>query len=92
MEAARQCAKHKKECKARVHMCLNEFHEVIFVWPSFFLTALPCSGGYHLERGGMPLYDVVGINCKLVQLLKIKVQVSSICAKQCMLEDCVCVI
>ena len=30
----------------------------------FFRTALPCSGGYHLERGGMPLHDAVGINCK----------------------------
>ena len=30
----------------------------------FFLTALPCSGGYHMERGGMPLHDAVGINCK----------------------------
>ena len=30
----------------------------------FFRTALPCSGVYHMERGGMPLHDVVGINCK----------------------------
>ena len=30
----------------------------------FFRTALPCSGGYHIERGGMPLHDAVGINCK----------------------------
>ena len=30
----------------------------------FFRTALPCSGGYHMERGGMPLHDAVGINCK----------------------------
>ena len=30
----------------------------------FFRTALPCSGGYHPERGGMPLHDAVGINCK----------------------------
>ena len=30
----------------------------------FFRTALPCSGGYYLERGGMPLHDAVGINCK----------------------------
>ena len=30
----------------------------------FFLTALPCSGGSHMERGEMPLYDAVGINCK----------------------------
>ena len=29
--------------------------------PVFFRTALPCSGGYHLEREGMPLHDGVGI-------------------------------
>ena len=29
----------------------------------FFRTALPCSGGYHMEWGGMPLHDTVGINC-----------------------------
>ena len=32
--------------------------------PVFFLTALPCSGGYHMEGGGIPLHDAVGINCK----------------------------
>ena len=32
--------------------------------PVFFRIALPCSGGFHLERGGMPLHDAVGINCK----------------------------
>ena len=32
--------------------------------PVFFRTALPCSGGYHLEMGGMPLHDAVEINCK----------------------------
>ena len=30
----------------------------------FFRTALPCSGGNHLERGGTPLHDAVRINCK----------------------------
>ena len=30
----------------------------------FFRTALPSSGGYQLERGGMPLHDAVGINCE----------------------------
>ena len=32
--------------------------------PRFFRTALPCSGGCHLERGGMPLHEAIGINCK----------------------------
>ena len=30
----------------------------------FFQTALPCSGGYHMERGGMSFHDAVGINCE----------------------------
>ena len=64
VEAARQCPKDRKELRALVHMELNEFHAAIFVGPVFFRTALPCSGGYHMERGGMPLHNVVGINCK----------------------------
>ena len=61
-----------------------------FTWvfshgPVFFRTALPFSGGYHLERGGMPLHDAVGINCKRGQLLNTKAQMSSIWAKGCML-------
>ena len=32
--------------------------------PVFFRTALLCSGGYHLEGGGILLHDAVGINCK----------------------------
>ena len=32
--------------------------------PVFFRTALPCFGGYHMERGGMSLHDAVGIHCK----------------------------
>ena len=40
-----------------------------FTWPFLlgpvlFRTALRCSGGDHLERGGVPLHDAVGINCK----------------------------
>ena len=39
----------------------------------------------------MSLHDAVGINCKTgAILLKIKAQVSSICAKGCMFDDCVC--
>ena len=30
----------------------------------FIRTALPCSGDYHMDQGGMPLHDSVGINCK----------------------------
>ena len=59
--------------------------------PVFCRTDLPCFGGCHLERGGMPLHDAVGITVKRVQLLKIKKQMSSIRAKGCVLMT-VCVL
>ena len=40
------------------------FTRPFLVGPVLFRSALPCSGGYHPERGGMPLHDAVGINCK----------------------------
>ena len=42
----------------------TSFTRPYLLGPVFFWTALPCSGGYHMERGGMPLHDAVGINCK----------------------------
>ena len=42
------------------------FKQPFLLGPVFFRTTLPCFGGYHLERGGMPLHDAVGINCKNV--------------------------
>ena len=67
-----------------------------FTWPFllgpvFFRTALPRSGGCHLERGGMPLHDVFGITVIRAQPLKIKAQLSSIFAKGCFLMT-VCVL
>ena len=40
-----------------------------FTWPFllchvYIQTALPCSSGYHLKTGGMPLHDAVGVNCE----------------------------
>ena len=40
------------------------FSRPFLLVPVFFRTALPCSGGYHLERGGMPSHDAFGLNCK----------------------------
>ena len=60
-------------------------NSVFLLGPLFFRTTLPCSGGYHMERGGMPLHDAIEINCKKGQLMKIKAQMSSILAKGCML-------
>ena len=40
----------------------------------------------------MPIHDAVRVSCKKGStVLKIKAQVSSIWAKGCMLDDCVCV-
>ena len=36
----------------------------IFAWPSVLSDHPTCSGGYYLERGGIPLHDAVGINCE----------------------------
>ena len=55
--------KDRKEWRALVHMKLNEFHAAIFARPCV-LSDLPCSFGYHLKRGGMPLQGAVRINCK----------------------------
>ena len=65
VEAARQCA--RKIGKSGGPWCTcnwMSFTRLFSLGPVFFRTALPCSGGYHLERGGMPLHDAVGINCK----------------------------
>ena len=40
------------------------FTRPFLLGPVFFRTTLPCFGGYHLDRDGMPLHDTVGINCK----------------------------
>ena len=40
------------------------FTRPFFLGTVFFQTALPCSGGYYMARGGMPLHDAVRINCK----------------------------
>ena len=40
------------------------FTRSFLLGPVFFRSALPCSGEHHLERGGMPLLDAVGVNCK----------------------------
>ena len=43
---------------------LISFTRLFLLARVFFRTALQCSGGYHLERGEMPLHDEVGINCE----------------------------
>ena len=59
--------------------------------PVFFRTALPCSVGYHMERGGMPLHDAVGINCEKCATTENRGSGVSIWAKGCILIT-VCVL
>ena len=61
------------------------FMQTFLLGPVFFRTTLPCSGGYHLERGGMPLHEKGATTVKRAQLLNTKVQMSSIWDKGCML-------
>ena len=63
VEAARQCAKDRSEEPWCICNWMS-FTLPFLLGPVFFRTALPCSGGDHLERGGMPLHGAVGINCK----------------------------
>ena len=53
--------------------------------PVFFRTAIPCSGDYHLQRGGMPLHDAVGINCQKGATTDFKAEMSSVWANGCVL-------
>ena len=64
VEAAQQCAKGRKEWIVLVHMYSMSFTWLFLLGTVFFRTDLPCSGGYHMERGGMPLHNAVGLNCK----------------------------
>ena len=66
----RQCRLQKNEWKignSGEPWCIwtwRSFMRPFLFGPLFFRTALPCSGGYHLERGGVPLHDAVGVNCQ----------------------------
>ena len=55
-----------------------------------FRTALPCSGGYHLERGGILLHDAVGINCKQGAITENQCSGVENMGLGVYLDDCVC--
>ena len=59
--------------------------------PVFFQTALPCSGGYHMARGGMPLHDAVRINCKNGATTENQGSGVKYMGSGVDLDDCVCV-
>ena len=68
-----------------------------FTWPFllghvFFRTALPCSDAYHMEGGGMPLHDAVGINCKKGTTTENRGSPVKYMGSGVYLDDCVCVL
>ena len=48
---------------------------------------LPCSSGFHLERGQMQLHDAVGVNCEKGATTKNQGAAFKCVAKGCMLYD-----
>ena len=64
MEAARQCSEDRKEWRALMHVLMIKFHRTVLLSSSVFRTALPRSGAYHLDRGGMQLHDAVLVHCR----------------------------
>ena len=71
-----------------------EIHTAIFACFMFPLRPpFHALVAYHMEEGGIPLNDVVGVYCKNDNLtIDIKAQVPSIWTKGCMLGNCVCII
>ena len=42
-----------------------EFHAEIFAWfLAYFRPPSRTQVAYHLDRGGMPFHDTVGVNCE----------------------------
>ena len=68
------------------------FTRPFLLGPALFRTPLPCSGGYHMERGGMPLHNVVGINCKTGATTENQGSAVKYMGKGVYLDDCVCVL
>ena len=58
----------------------------------FYRTTLPCSGGYHPERVGMPLHDSVGINFKKGATTEYQGAYVKHMGYGVYVEDCTCVI
>ena len=80
------CSKDWKEQTAHIYAGIFSGPCILFGPP--FRALLD----QHLEKGGMPLHNAVGVNCERGALLKIKAEVISVWTKGCMINNCVCVI
>ena len=96
VEAMRLCAKDRKTWRENPPWWICNWMSsmrLILPAPVCCRTALPCSGGYHLEKGGMLLYGTVGINCKKGATTKNQgIGAKYIWAKICMMDYCVSVV
>ena len=63
VEAARQCSKDRKKCKSVMHILIIEFDAPFLHGPRSFGPPSQALVDYHLETGGMPLHNMVGVNC-----------------------------
>ena len=68
------------------------FTRPFLLGPVVFRTALPCSGGYHMGRGGMRLRDAFGINCKKGATTENQGSGVKYMGYGVYLDDCVCVL
>ena len=67
------------------------FTRPFLLGPVFFrIASFPCSCGSHLERGEMPLHDVVGIKCKKSETTENQGTGVKYTAKLVYVDDCVC--
>ena len=64
------------------------FMRQFLLGPVFFQTALTCSGGYHLDGRGMPLYGTVGVSFSGGATAESRARVSGVCWMiVCMLSE-----
>ena len=92
VEAARQCAEYRKSGEPWYKCNRMSFMRQFLLGTVFFRIALPRSGGYHLERAGMPLHDAVRISCEKGTTTENQDSGVKLLAKGCILMIvCVCV-
>ena len=66
------------------------FTRPFLLGPVFFRSALQYSGGYHLERAGMPLHDAIWINCENCAIIKYQGADVKYMGLGVFVDDCLC--
>ena len=92
VDAARQCAKDRKEWRSLVHLSQNEFHAVIFAWPCVLSDLPPVLWWLSPGEGGIALHHAVGINCKKGTTTENQGSDCQVHGLRDVVDDCVCVV